>query len=73
MKDKEDQTTLRWRVGGGMAPQYWSERFQWLPSNVSFQEDDTVKLTSYVNNLHPVKHAGIYQTIEKAINTVIPL
>ncbi|KAJ6783610.1 hypothetical protein PWT90_05286 [Aphanocladium album] len=56
-----------------VSPQYWSEIFQWLPSNVSFQDDKTVKISSYVNNLHPVKYQGIYQTIEKAIQTAIPL
>ncbi|KAJ3492066.1 hypothetical protein NLG97_g5475 [Lecanicillium saksenae] len=56
-----------------ISPGLWSEKFQWLPSNVSFQDDKMVKISSYVNNLHPVKYQGIYQTIEKAIQTAIPL
>lgn len=59
--------------GSPVDRQYWSEKFQWLPANVSFRDDDTVKLTSYVNNLHPLKSQGIYKTIEKAIEAAIPL
>lgn len=51
---------------------YWSTSYQWLPSNVSFQNDGSVKLMSYINNLHPTKYPGIYATIEKLIETAIP-
>jgi hypothetical protein len=51
---------------------YWSETYQWLPANVAFQDDDSVKFTRYVNNLQPVKYPDIYQTIEKLIETVLP-
>lgn len=50
----------------------WSTKFQWLPSNVSFQDDGSVKLTSYINNLHPTKHSEIYAVVEKLIETVLP-
>ncbi|KAF2874623.1 hypothetical protein BDV95DRAFT_566610 [Massariosphaeria phaeospora] len=51
---------------------YWSETYQWLPANVAFQDDGSVKFTSYVNNLHPVKYPAIYQAIEKLIATALP-
>ncbi|KAK4198028.1 hypothetical protein QBC40DRAFT_284400 [Triangularia verruculosa] len=51
---------------------FWSEKYQWLPANLAFQEDGTVKFTSYVNNLHPKKHSEIYRTIERLIDTAIP-
>jgi hypothetical protein len=51
---------------------YWSDTYQWLPANVAFQEDGSVKLTSYINNLHPNKYPEIYQTVEKLIETVLP-
>ncbi|KAH8887891.1 hypothetical protein GQ53DRAFT_808840 [Thozetella sp. PMI_491] len=54
---------------------YWSRRFQWLPSEVEFcaEEGTGVKLTSYINNLHPEKHQDLYRTIEKFISLSIPL
>lgn len=51
---------------------YWSTSYQWLPSNVALLDDGSVKLTSYINNLHPRKYADIYATIEKIIETAIP-
>jgi len=50
----------------------WSEKYQWLPANVSFQENGTVKFTSYINNLHPTKHVEIYRLIERLIDIAIP-
>lgn len=52
---------------------YWSETYQWLPSNVTFQHDGRAKLISYINNLHPTKYPEIYATVEELINTVIPV
>lgn len=60
-------------VGGYIPPQMWSEVYQWLPSNVAFQEDGSVRFTSYVNNLHPNKYPEIYSTIEKLIETALPM
>ncbi|KAL1840395.1 hypothetical protein VTJ49DRAFT_521 [Mycothermus thermophilus] len=51
---------------------YWSQRYQWLPANLAFQEDGTVRFTSYINNLHPKKHADTYRLIEKLIDIAIP-
>lgn len=50
----------------------WSEKYQWLPSTLAFQEDRSVRFTSYINNLHPKKYSGIYKVIEKLIDTAIP-
>lgn len=51
---------------------YWSNRFQWLPSNVAFSGNDSVEITSYINNLHPVHHKSIYPVIEKFIAKSVP-
>ncbi|CAH0028520.1 unnamed protein product, partial [Clonostachys rhizophaga] len=48
------------------------EVYQWLPANVKFQPDGSVKFTSYINNLHPLKHREIYRTIEKLLEKSIP-
>jgi hypothetical protein len=51
---------------------YWSQTYQWLPANLAFQDDGTVRFTSYINNLHPKKHPEIYRLVEKLIDTAIP-
>lgn len=52
---------------------YWSTTHQWLPSNVSFTDQGAVRFTSYINNLHPIKHRNIYETIEKLIEIALPM
>jgi predicted RNase H-like HicB family nuclease len=54
-------------------PEYWSRNYQWLPANIAFQEDGSVRFTSYINNLHPNRFPGVYRTIEKLIETSLPL
>jgi hypothetical protein len=64
---------MSYGIGGSAIPsEYWSDKYQWLPANLAFQEDGTVKFTSYINNLHPTKYPGIYRTIEKLIDTAVP-
>ena len=55
-----------------IAPEFWSDVYQWLPANVEFVEGGGVRFTSYINNLHPVKYRSIYDTIEKLIETILP-
>lgn len=52
---------------------FWSSRYQWLPCDVKFIEGDAVRITSYINNLHPVTHARLYSVLEKIIWRVVPL
>jgi hypothetical protein len=54
-------------------PEYWSVHYQWLPSNVCFKEDNTVRFTSYINNLHPTKYPSIYRTLERLIEASLPM
>ena len=54
---------------------YWSGKYQWLPSEIRFLDGDYtdgVRITSYINNLHPIKYPGIYDTIEKLLGKVFP-
>ncbi|PVH94503.1 hypothetical protein DM02DRAFT_676153 [Periconia macrospinosa] len=53
-------------------PHYWSNTYQWLPANVAFQDDGSVKFTSYINNLHPNKRSEVYRTIEKLVEAALP-
>lgn len=50
----------------------WSTKYQWLPANVAFTPEGGVRFTSYINNLHPLKHTKIYRTIEKLIEASLP-
>lgn len=60
-------------VGGGMVPpNFWSDIYQWLPSNVAFQDNGSVRFISYINNLHPNKYPDIYHTIEKLVERALP-
>ncbi|KAF2002419.1 hypothetical protein P154DRAFT_488386 [Amniculicola lignicola CBS 123094] len=69
----EQRDRFRYGVGSGdVPPQYWSDTYQWLPANVGFQEDGSVKFTSYINNLHPTRYPDIYRSIEKLIDISIP-
>ncbi|KAL8371883.1 hypothetical protein RB595_001608 [Gaeumannomyces hyphopodioides] len=52
---------------------FWSDTFQWLPSNVAFHDDGGIRFTSYINNLHPQKYPRIYRALERLIATSIPL
>ncbi|MCJ1399937.1 hypothetical protein MMC11_003140 [Xylographa trunciseda] len=52
----------------------YSTKFQWLPCEVEFvDQSDKVKITSYINNLHPKDHADLYTTIADIIALVVPL
>lgn len=42
-----------------------------LPSNVAFNSDGSVKITSYVNNLHPEAHASAYPLLDRVITTAL--
>lgn len=64
---------FRYGVGGSIPPDFWSVNFQWLPSNVAFRDDGTVRFTSYINNLHPNKYPEIYRAVERLIETSVPM
>ena len=67
----------------------YSGNFQWLPCEVEFVPDgenqssqpqdaaskeySKCKITSYINNLHPQRHADLYECIEEIIARAIPL
>jgi hypothetical protein len=47
--------------------------FQWLPAQIELAEDSSAKITSYINNLHPVEHKGLYGTLERIVAATVPL
>ncbi|RAH87502.1 hypothetical protein BO86DRAFT_351321 [Aspergillus japonicus CBS 114.51] len=50
----------------------WSHQFQWLPCDVEFvgSEGTDVRITSYINNLHP-RNKKAYGAIEKLISACL--
>ncbi|KAL5632858.1 hypothetical protein ACGC1H_005717 [Rhizoctonia solani] len=67
----ENRSTISWRAPNHY---YISKRFQWLPTDFKVSEDGTsVKSVSYINNLEPLEHTGLYTTIEELIAAYIPL
>lgn len=69
-QNKTPRWLLHWREPEHRA--LWSNRFQWLPANVGFDDDGKARFTSYINNLHPTKHAEIYPTIERLVDAALP-
>ncbi|KAF6744132.1 hypothetical protein DFP72DRAFT_1095567 [Ephemerocybe angulata] len=54
------------------AAEPFSSKFQWLPCEVDISGENA-KIVSYINNVHPKKHADLYSAIEKIIDVAIPL
>ncbi|EXF82336.1 hypothetical protein CFIO01_01795, partial [Colletotrichum fioriniae PJ7] len=50
----------------------WSVKYQWLPCDIDLEEGKP-KIMSYINNLHPQHHAGLYTTIEKVLEKALPM
>ncbi|KAJ2452443.1 hypothetical protein GGF42_004031 [Coemansia sp. RSA 2424] len=48
-------------------------RFSWLPSEFRVADDGAVTIESYINNLHPVKHAAFYPIIASVFSNFLPL
>ncbi|KAJ2117583.1 hypothetical protein IW146_000604 [Coemansia sp. RSA 922] len=52
---------------------YSSENFSWLPSEFRVDDNGAVTIESYINNLHPAKHAAMYQIIASVFSKFLPL
>jgi len=48
-----------------------SSKFQWLPCEVDITNG--ARFTSYINNLHPVKHAAVYRATEAVLAKALPM
>ncbi|KAH8596102.1 hypothetical protein B0O99DRAFT_686151 [Bisporella sp. PMI_857] len=58
--------------GNGDNLRAWGS-YQWLPSDVKFNRKGSAEITSYINNLHPRKHAELYKVLEQFVDCAIPL
>ncbi|KAJ2834301.1 hypothetical protein GGI24_000451 [Coemansia furcata] len=45
----------------------------WLPTDFNVNEDGSVTIRSYINNLHPIRYAALYQSISKVFAKFVPL
>ncbi|KAJ2257303.1 hypothetical protein GGI13_000942 [Coemansia sp. RSA 455] len=52
---------------------YSSYQMSWLPSEFRVDRDGSVTIESYINNLHPVKHAALYPVIARVFSQFLPL
>jgi hypothetical protein len=48
-----------------------STAFQWLPCDIDIAGEKP-RIMSYINNLHPVRHADLYLVIEELIEKALP-
>ncbi|MEY7978431.1 DUF4246 domain-containing protein [Streptomyces pilosus] len=51
----------------------FSERFQWLPTDVDVSDDGTVAFRSYVNNVHPEAHRDLAAVLPELFARFRPL
>ncbi|MCB5164969.1 DUF4246 domain-containing protein [Streptomyces bambusae] len=51
----------------------FSERFQWLPTDVEVGEDGAVAFRSYVNNVHPEEHRALEAVLPDLFARLRPL
>ncbi|KAG0045706.1 hypothetical protein BGZ83_009071 [Gryganskiella cystojenkinii] len=52
---------------------YYSETYQWLPTDFLIHENDRVEFLSYINNLHPLEHKDMYPVLEEILEYFIPM
>ena len=63
-----------WRSTADQYSKYeFSEKFQWLPSDVDVDADGTAVFRSYVNNLHPEDHAELAAVLPEVFARLVPL
>ena len=49
-----------------------STKFQWLPCEVDIA-GGKARITSYINNLHPLQHADVYRAAEEVLTAALPM
>ncbi|KAF9093372.1 hypothetical protein BGX23_003388 [Mortierella sp. AD031] len=60
-------------INGELSKIYYSEKFQWLPTDFHVSPDGKVKAKSYINNLHPVEHEDMYIVLEEILEKFLPM
>ncbi|KAF8148660.1 hypothetical protein B0H34DRAFT_736458 [Crassisporium funariophilum] len=63
--------TTEWGAGSILKKPY-SAKFQWLPCEVDISREEA-RITSYINNLHPLAEKPLYDILSRIITASIPL
>ena len=59
---------------GESESKFSSQKFQWLPSDFSVDQDGKVALTSpYINNIHPTQYKELYSVIPEILQCAVPM
>ncbi|KAJ2254578.1 hypothetical protein GGI13_002076 [Coemansia sp. RSA 455] len=73
---------IRSELPGGAQPNFYiplpsvsfaSEKFCWLPAEFRVDSDGATTIESYINNLHPRKHAALYPIIGSIFSKFVPM
>ncbi|KAJ2872878.1 hypothetical protein H4R27_006627, partial [Coemansia aciculifera] len=72
-KDAFDKREITELVRACHAVELGEEYVCWLPTDFHVSDDGSVTIPSYINNLHPVRYAALYQTISKVFAKFVPL
>ncbi|OAJ32819.1 hypothetical protein BDEG_28701 [Batrachochytrium dendrobatidis JEL423] len=54
-------------------PEFISHKFQCLPSEFRVEQDGSVTINSYINNLNPIWHRDMYKCIAKIFKCFVPM
>ena len=79
---EEQQPTMEGEDGDGSGEDasnkaaveyHTSARYAWLPADFHIGHDGTARCLSYINSLHPVQHAVMYDRLERVVACFVPL
>ncbi|MEV8595453.1 DUF4246 domain-containing protein [Streptomyces sp. NPDC052012] len=74
VRDVSGAPERAWQAPAGAMSKYeFSERFQWLPTDVEVGADGDVVFSSYVNNVHPVEHHELASVLPALFARMLPL
>ncbi|KAG0371786.1 hypothetical protein BGX24_001165, partial [Mortierella sp. AD032] len=60
-------------ISGTLSKMYYSDKFQWLPTDFEVSSEGKVKAKSYINNLHPEEHEDMYLVLEEILEKFLPM
>ena len=52
---------------------FFSSTYQWIPTPIEVDDNKKVRFLSYINNLHPKRHAELYTVLAEILSATIPL
>ena len=70
----KDISPLTFALYSNGIEKFISERFQWLPSDFTVSDTGKASLSSsYINNVHPARHADLYTVIPEILERTLPM